>query len=72
MIEKIDDFCVDLLANFESICEHMVEKFADKDAKNDNFNNQMEFRKKSIDPFDYFSLINDRNHFEKNELSHAC
>jgi hypothetical protein len=34
------------LANFEIICEHMVEKFDNKDAKNGNFINQMEFRKK--------------------------
>ena len=30
------------------MCEHMVEKFANKDAKKGNFNNQMQFRKKSI------------------------
>jgi hypothetical protein len=33
--------------NFERICEHMVEKFINKDAKKGNFSAQMEFRKKS-------------------------
>ena len=33
--------------NFESMCHHMLEKFYDKDAKKGNFNNRMEFRKKS-------------------------
>lgn len=46
---KISIFCADLLVNFESICEHMVKKFNDKDAKKDNFSTQMEFRKKSKD-----------------------
>ena len=31
-----------------SIYKHMVEKFCDKEVKNGNFSNQMEFRKKSI------------------------
>jgi hypothetical protein len=38
---------VNLLSNFESICEHMVEKFGNKDAKKTNFSKSMVFRKKS-------------------------
>ena len=48
LVEKIEDFWAGLLANFERMYEHMVEKFANKDAKKGNFNNQSEFRKKSI------------------------
>ena len=40
---------MDLLSNFESIYEYMVEKFGNKDAKKIHFSKQMEFRKKSID-----------------------
>jgi hypothetical protein len=31
LLEKIKDFCPDLLANFESIYKHMIEKFDDFD-----------------------------------------
>jgi len=43
LTEKIDAFWADLLANFESICEDMVEKFDNKDAKKGNFISRMEF-----------------------------
>jgi hypothetical protein len=49
LLQKIKDFCSDLLANFESICEHMVSKFAHKDNKKRHFRKQEEFRKNSID-----------------------
>jgi len=48
LVDKIWDFCADLLQNFESMCIHLVEKFCSKDAKKHNFSDQMEFRKKSI------------------------
>lgn len=35
------------MANFKSICQHTVQKFDNKDAKKKQFNNQMDFRKKS-------------------------
>ena len=44
---KICHFCPGFLQNFESMCEHMVEKFCRKDAKKGDFSDQMEFRKKS-------------------------
>ena len=47
LLEKICNFCVDFLKNFESVCEHTVEKFSKKDAKKGNFSKQMKFRKKS-------------------------
>jgi hypothetical protein len=33
----MDIFWTDLLRNFEVICEHMMEKFSDKDAKKGSF-----------------------------------
>ncbi len=47
LVDKIWDFCADLLQNFESMCIHLVEKFCSKDTKKHNFSDQMEFRKKS-------------------------
>lgn len=47
MIDKISHFCADFSQNFESVCEHTVEKFCEKDAKKGNFSNRMGFRKKS-------------------------
>ncbi len=48
LFDKISIFCADLCQNFESMCDHIVEKFWHKDAKKGNFNKQMEFRKRSI------------------------
>jgi hypothetical protein len=48
LLGKIDDFCADSQSNFESMCGHMVEKFGWEDAKNGNFNEQMEFQKSLI------------------------
>ena len=36
-----------LFQNQMTICEHIVEKFEDKDAKNTLFNKKMNFRKRS-------------------------
>jgi len=49
LLEKIKDFCSDLLAKFESISEHIFEKFDHKDAKKTHFRKEMKFRKNSID-----------------------
>ena len=46
-VDKINSFCADLSENFKSMCEHMVEKFSDKDAKKGDFCNRMGFCKKS-------------------------
>ena len=44
LVDKISNFCADLLQNFESICRHMVKKFSDKAAEKGNFNDQMDFK----------------------------
>jgi hypothetical protein len=51
LLEKIDNFCADLTANFEGISKDMAEKLDVKDAKNFGFSKQIEFRKRSIQYF---------------------
>lgn len=43
LLEEIKNFWADLLENFESICEAIVEKFDDKDPKKSHFSNQSDF-----------------------------
>ena len=53
-----------LSINFSSICEHMLEKFSDKDVKKDNFSKQMELCKRSIifqQHFQRYKGYNDMN-----------
>jgi hypothetical protein len=42
LLEKIKNFCGDLLRNFEGISEDIVENFDNKDTKKTDFSKQME------------------------------
>jgi len=54
LTEKIDPFCADLLANFETICEHIVEKFENKDAKRAILSVEWSFERGLIDLYQYY------------------
>ncbi len=47
LVGEIDDFYAGSSSNFETMCEHMAEKFGNEDAKKSDLNDQMEFRKRS-------------------------
>lgn len=42
LFDKMRDFWIDLLPNFESLCKDMLEKFGNKEAKKIDFIKQME------------------------------
>ncbi len=53
LFDKISIFCADLCQNFESMCDHIVEKFWHKDAKKGNFNLETAIRDgKVVQDFD--------------------
>lgn len=47
LLGEIDGFYADYSSNFSNMCKYMFEKFDEEDAKNGNFNERMELRKRS-------------------------